>query len=94
MRVLTAYFVGHKSNRLTALKTMSLRLTTTKAKLQEMGEETEYACETLSAYRDLILGLTANTLSSSMEMLLIILIYSILGLISGYLTITINKDKQ
>ena len=40
---------------------MSLRLTTTKAKLQEMGEETEYACETLSAYRDLILGLTANT---------------------------------
>lgn len=61
MRVLTAYFVGHKSNRLTALKTMSLRLTTTKAKLQEMGEETEYACETLSSYRDLILGLTANT---------------------------------
>lgn len=40
---------------------MSLRLTTTKAKLQEMGEETEYACETLSEYRDLVLGLTANT---------------------------------
>lgn len=39
------------------------------------------------------IGLTTNTLSSSIEMLLIILIYSILGLISGYLTITINKDK-
>ena len=45
----------------TALKTMSLRLTTTKAKLEEMGEETEYACETLSAYRNLVLALTANT---------------------------------
>lgn len=45
----------------TALKTMSLRLTTTKAKLEEMGEETEYACETLSEYRNLVLALTANT---------------------------------
>lgn len=42
---------------------MSLRLTTTKAKLEEMGEETEYACETLSEYRDLVLALTANTKS-------------------------------
>lgn len=40
---------------------MSLRLTTTKAKLEEMGEETEYACETLSEYRNLVLALTANT---------------------------------
>ncbi|MCQ2543381.1 MAG: phage tail tape measure protein, partial [Lachnospiraceae bacterium] len=47
----------------TALKTMSLRLTTTKAKLEEMGEETEYACETLSEYRNLVLALTANTKS-------------------------------
>lgn len=44
----------------TALKTVSLRLTSTSAELREMGEETEYACETLSDYRNLVLGLTDN----------------------------------
>lgn len=33
----------------------------TKAELHEMGEETEYAAETVSDYRNQILGLTANT---------------------------------
>lgn len=44
----------------TALKTVSLRLTSTSAKLEELGEDTEYACETISDYRDLIMGLTHN----------------------------------
>lgn len=35
-------------------------MTSTTAQLQEMGEETEFACETLSDYRDLIMGLTDN----------------------------------
>lgn len=45
----------------TALKTLSLRLTSTKVKLEEMGEETEYAAETTSDYRDKLLALTATT---------------------------------
>ena len=44
----------------TSLKTVSLRLTSTSAQLQEMGEDTEYACETMSDYRDLVMGLTHN----------------------------------
>ncbi len=44
----------------TALKTLSLRLVSTKAQLEELGEETEYACETISDYRDLVMGLTNN----------------------------------
>ena len=44
----------------TALKTLSLRLTSTTAELEAMGEETEFACETLSDYRNLVLGLTKN----------------------------------
>lgn len=44
----------------TALKTVSLRLTSTSAELEQLGEDTEYACETLSDYRDLVLGLTHN----------------------------------
>ena len=44
----------------TALKTVSLRLTSTTAELAEMGEETEFACETMSDYRDLVMGLTHN----------------------------------
>lgn len=47
----------------TSLKTMALRLTSTKVELQEMGEETEYAAECISDYRDKILALTANTAS-------------------------------
>lgn len=50
-----------ESNRTTALKTMSLRLTSTKTELEELGEDTEYAAETLSEYRKVILGLTHNT---------------------------------
>lgn len=45
---------------MTALKTVSLRLTSTSAELEQLGEDTEYACETLSDYRDLVLGLTHN----------------------------------
>lgn len=44
----------------TALKTMSLRITSTSAELTELGEDTEFACETLSDYRDLVMGLTHN----------------------------------
>ena len=44
----------------TALKTMSLRITSTSAELSELGEDTEFACETLSDYRDLVMGLTHN----------------------------------
>lgn len=44
----------------TALKTMSMRITSTSAELSEMGEDTEFACETLSDYRDLVMGLTHN----------------------------------
>lgn len=44
----------------TALKTVSLRMTSTSAELEELGEDTEYACETLSDYRDLVMGLTHN----------------------------------
>lgn len=44
----------------TALKTLSLRITSTSSELEAMGEDTEFACETLSDYRDLVLGLTNN----------------------------------
>ena len=44
----------------TALKSMSLRITSTSAELEAMGEDTEFACETLSDYRDLVMGLTDN----------------------------------
>ena len=44
----------------TALKTVSLRITSTSAQLEELGEDTEYACETLSDYRNLVMGLTHN----------------------------------
>lgn len=44
----------------TALKTVSLRLTSTTAELEAMGEETEFACDTLSDYKNLVLGLTDN----------------------------------
>ncbi len=44
----------------TALKTLSLRITSTSAELEELGEDTEFACETLSDYRDLVIGLTHN----------------------------------
>ena len=44
----------------TALKTVSLRITSTSAELEELGEDTEFACETLSDYRDLVMGLTDN----------------------------------
>ena len=44
----------------TALKTLSLRITSTSAELEELGEDTEFACETLSDYRDLVMGLTHN----------------------------------
>lgn len=44
----------------TALKTMSLRITSTSTELEELGEDTEFACETLSDYRDLVMGLTHN----------------------------------
>ena len=44
----------------TALKTVSLRITSTSAELEELGEDTEYACETLSDYRNLVMGLTKN----------------------------------
>jgi TP901 family phage tail tape measure protein len=44
----------------TALKTLSLRITSTSSELEAMGEDTEFACETLSDYRDLVLGLTKN----------------------------------
>lgn len=35
-------------------------MTSTTAELSEMGEETEYACETMSDYRDVVMGLTHN----------------------------------
>lgn len=44
----------------TSLKTLSLRLTSTSAELEALGEDTEYACETLSDYRNLVMGLTNN----------------------------------
>lgn len=44
----------------TAMKTVSLRLTSTSAQLEELGEDTEYACETISDYRNLVMGLTHN----------------------------------
>jgi hypothetical protein len=44
-----------------ALKTISLRLMSTKAELEEMGEEAEYAAETISDYRNQVLGLTSKT---------------------------------
>ena len=47
----------------TALKSLSLRITSTKTELEELGESTEYACETLSEYRDKALAITANTTS-------------------------------
>lgn len=53
--------IGHKSNRLIALKTISLRLMSTKAELEEIGEDAEYAAETVSDYRNQILGLTSKT---------------------------------
>lgn len=49
-----------ESNRLTALKSMSLRLTTTASELEEMGEATDYAYQNLSEYRDLVNALTKN----------------------------------
>lgn len=45
----------------TALKSLSLRITSTKTELEELGESTEYACETLSEYRNKVLAITANT---------------------------------
>lgn len=45
----------------TALKTISLRLMSTKAELEELGEDAEYAAETISDYRAQILGLTSKT---------------------------------
>ena len=47
----------------TAMKSLSLRITSTKTELEELGESTEYACDTLSEYRDKVLALTANTSS-------------------------------
>lgn len=44
-----------------ALKTLSLRIMSTKAELEEMGEDAEYAAETISDYRNQILGLTSKT---------------------------------
>ena len=35
-------------------------MTSTSAQLEKIGEDTEYACETLSDYRDLVMGLTHN----------------------------------
>lgn len=44
-----------------ALKTLSLRIMSTKADLEEMGEDAEYAAETISDYRNQVLGLTSKT---------------------------------
>lgn len=45
----------------TAMKSLSLRITSTKTELEELGESTEYACDTLSEYRNKVLALTAST---------------------------------
>ena len=42
----------------TALKTLSLRLTTTKTQLEELGEDTDSAAESTSEYRSEILAIT------------------------------------
>ena len=44
----------------TAMKTLALRLTSTKSELEEMGEATDFACQNLSDYRDLVNALTNN----------------------------------
>ena len=44
-------------------------------------------------FSSLGVGLKPDTISNSITMLLIILIYSILGLLSGYITIKINPNK-
>lgn len=43
-----------------ALKSVALRMTSSSAELDALGEDTEYACETLSDYRDLVMNLTHN----------------------------------